>query len=345
MGRRRRQIPSPPAPYDPASLRAVADWLYRDRPQLANPIGQARVDRAHAVQRQLAVRLRGAAGRKARERNANLIAFLVTGVGGNVKGRLTEQVTAVNEASAALWFAATAVFVRNERASSLAFALSTCVRMEAAKMAWEQPRARQNAPDFLESFRGMVMDSIALVETPHGRGSAFCIGSVDGHSVWLTAEHVIREMGRAEEVRLHTAGGARRRSAVAGVIEKWPGEDVAVLTAPIDAPALRLGAEPFLGTDVYALGYGGHREFPPSIIRGHVTELEERAGLGYLRSDAAVYPGNSGGPLMDIWGSVVGMIQQSAQGFVVALSVDSIPQEARRAQPPAPPDRLAAYDA
>ena len=337
MGRRRRQIPSPPAPYDPASLRAVADWLYRNRPQLADPGGQARVDRAHAVGRQLAVRLRNAAGREARKRNANLIASLVTGVGGNVKGRLTEQVTAVNEVSAHLWFAATNVFTGNERASSLAFALSVCVRMEAAKMAWEQPRARQNAPDFLESFRSMVMDSIALVETPHGRGSAFCIGSVDGHSVWLTAEHVIRETGRAEEVRLHTAGGVRRRSAVAGMTEKWSGEhDVAVLTAPIEAPALRLGAEPFLGTDVYALGHGGHREFPPSIIRGHVTELEERAGLGYIRSDAAAYPGNSGGPLMDIWGSVVGMIQQSAQGFVVALSVDSIPQEARRAQPPSP---------
>ena len=329
MGRTRRRSPSPPVLYGTASLKTVAGWLDRGSPALAKSDSQSAVDRTHAVGREMATRLREIAGKDQRQRDANLIASTVTGVGSDVPADPAGRIAAVNALSGQLWYAATSVFTNDEQASDLAFALSVCVRMEAVRMVWEHAQARLEAPDFLETYRGMVMDSIALVETGHGRGSAFCIGSPpDEYSVWLTAEHVVRERG---EAWLHTAGGSRWP---VEMIETRSGEhDVAILKTALDAPPLRLGAEPFPGTDVYALGYGGYRWGPPTIIRGRVNETYDRAGLRYVRSDAAVYPGNSGGPLLDIEGSVVGMIQQSDRRFVVALSVDSIPVEARRAQP------------
>ena len=332
MGRRRRQSPSPPVPYGPVSLRAVADWLDRGSPPslAGSQIAVSRVDRAHSVGNQLAIRLRNAAKRGGGRHDANLIAFLVTGIVGSALGSPAEQVEAVNDISGHLWYAATNVFTKDEQASHLAFTLSACVRMEAARMMSDES---QEATYFLEMYRFKVQHSIALVESPRRLGSAFCIRKLDGYSVWLTAEHVIQGM---EKVRLYTFGD--QRGASAEIIKKWSGEhDVAVLGVALDAPPLPLGAEPFTGTDVYALGYGGQMAGGnASIIRGRAIRSYTYVGseLSYIDTDAAVHPGDSGGPLLDIWGAVVGMIRGSDRGFAVALSVDSIPQEARRAQRP-----------
>ena len=64
-----------------------------------------------------------------------------------------------------------------------------------------------------------------------------------------------------------------------------------------------------LGDSVVALGYqiGGVLGQSPTITRGIISSRRVLDGVDYLQTDAAVYPGNVGGPLIDRSGKVVGV--------------------------------------
>jgi len=157
-----------------------------------------------------------------------------------------------------------------------------------------------------------AMDRVFTVRTADAEdrflGSAFLWG--DG-SVAVTNAHVV---GEAEEVRLVDRNGVEE---VALVIARDPVRDVAVVSVQPGRPGLELAADmPGLGAEVFALGAPLGIEF--TLTEGRISATARQVDIAVpllmLQHDAAVNPGSSGGPLVDVEGRLLGMNSQIADG-------------------------------
>jgi serine protease Do len=139
-----------------------------------------------------------------------------------------------------------------------------------------------------------------------GMGSGFIIGA-DG--LILTNAHVVRD---AKDVTVKLSD---RREYSAKVLGIDTATDIAVLK--VDAkglPVVRLGDPRSLevGDPVLAIGapYGLEQTATSGIVSAKGRSLPGDAVVPFIQTDAAVNPGNSGGPLFDGSGSVVGINSQ-----------------------------------
>ena len=207
-----------------------------------------------------------------------------------------------------------------------------------ALVLWRSPRTdgQQLAPGDLEAAVSEVLDSqtpspaisaqvyqvilpsLVIVQTDKANeeGQGFGIGSgvvVNSDAEVLTAFHIIEG---STEVKLSFADGT---STYATVANAEPERDIAVLT-PAELPDLvvpaTIGSSSAMsvGDEVFAVGNplglvgslsagvvsGLNREFRPSD--------KEEPLRGLIQFDAAVNPGNSGGPLVNRRGQVVGIV-------------------------------------
>jgi len=148
----------------------------------------------------------------------------------------------------------------------------------------------------VEALRG----SVATVYSMAGTGSGFFIGT-DGYLI--TNQHVVGD-SRYVKVKLLTG-----RELVGEVLISKQIRDVALIkTEPLEGTALSVrDSEPGIGAEVYALGSPFGETFQGTITKGVLSGYREIEGIRYLQSDVTVLPGNSGGPLLDEAGAVVGM--------------------------------------
>ena len=155
-------------------------------------------------------------------------------------------------------------------------------------------------------------------------GSGFIISS-DG--LVLTNAHVVRE---AKEVTVKLSD---RREFTAKVLGIDTTTDIAVLLIDAkDLPVVRLGDPKSLevGDPVLAIGapYGLEQTATQGIVSAKGRSLPGDAVVPFIQTDAAVNPGNSGGPLFDGSGSVVGINSQiysrsgGFQGLSFAIPID-----------------------
>jgi serine protease Do len=137
-----------------------------------------------------------------------------------------------------------------------------------------------------------------------GQGSGVVM---DGEGHIVTNRHVIEDARRIEVV---LSDGRRRPAVVVGVDEPT---DIAVLK--VDAPgviAAEWGDSESLEVGALVWAVGSPFGLERSITFG-ILSAKNRAGLAgtpfqdLMQSDAAVNPGNSGGPLVDAQGRVVGI--------------------------------------
>jgi serine protease Do len=139
-----------------------------------------------------------------------------------------------------------------------------------------------------------------------GMGSGFIIGA-DG--LILTNAHVVRD---AKDVTVKLSD---RREFSARVLGVDTATDIAVLKIDAkDLPVVRLGDPKGLevGDPVLAIGapYGLEQTATSGIVSAKGRSLPGDAVVPFIQTDAAVNPGNSGGPLFDGSGSVVGINSQ-----------------------------------
>ncbi|MES2932673.1 MAG: trypsin-like peptidase domain-containing protein, partial [Pseudomonadota bacterium] len=172
-------------------------------------------------------------------------------------------------------------------------------------------------------FRGHVPRSNGPAPV-QGQGSGFIIGS-DG--LVLTNAHVVKD---ADEVMVKLSD---RREYKAKVLGSDPATDVAVLKINAsNLPVVNLGNPAQLAVGDYVLAIGSPFGFEQSATAG-IVSAKGRAlpGDGYvpfLQTDVAVNPGNSGGPLFDASGAVVGINSQiysqtgGYQGVSFAIPID-----------------------
>lgn len=142
--------------------------------------------------------------------------------------------------------------------------------------------------------------AVVTVESGTGSGSGFFI-SREGYV--LTNEHVV---SGATFVRVRLVDG---RNLVGEVIRVDKQLDVALLrTDPVVMDVLSLRAdEARVGEEVYALGSPTGKVLSGTVTRGILSARRVIEGTPYLQSDVAVNPGNSGGPLIDSAGRVLGI--------------------------------------
>ena len=145
----------------------------------------------------------------------------------------------------------------------------------------------------------------------------------------LTNSHVVHG---ARELRVQTAQGA---AFSAQRIGEDPHTDLALLKIDPRGPlaSVPLGSASALRVGQLVVAIGNPMGFESTVTAGVVSALGRglRATTGRLiqdviQTDAALNPGNSGGPLLDTGGRVVGVntaIIAGAQGICFATSIDS----------------------
>ena len=127
---------------------------------------------------------------------------------------------------------------------------------------------------------------------------------VDSTGYILTNAHVVEG---TTDLTVVLDGGIRTSGKV---VKRDTKRDIALLK--IDRgrqPILRFATSVRIGEDVVALGYpfGTDGLENMTISTGVVSAFQLFDGINYVQTDAAVNPGNSGGPLLDMNGRVVGM--------------------------------------
>ncbi|HEX7480458.1 MAG TPA: serine protease [Polyangiales bacterium] len=169
----------------------------------------------------------------------------------------------------------------------------------------------------MQSAANDALDATAIVEAHGSFGSGFFVSN-DG--LLLTAAHVADEPTLTVKLR---DGSALRAHVVR--IEK--NVDAALLRVDDPLPAgraphcLPLGLEPKVtGAELYAMGAPVAKDLGFSLTRGILSGVREIDGVRFLQTDASLNHGNSGGPLVDAHGRVLGIVSWKA----VATSVEGL---------------------
>ena len=200
----------------------------------------------------------------------------------------------------------------------------------------ELPMAGRNGQDdpfgndpFFEFFRrfqqGQDGQGVPREVPSRAQGSGFIINP---NGIILTNAHVVRN---AKEVIVKLTDHREFRAKVLGADPKT---DVAVLK--IDArnlPVVALGSSADLRVGEWVLAIGSPFGFENSVTAGVVSakgrSLPGDSAVPFIQTDVAVNPGNSGGPLFNTRGQVIGINSQiysqtgGFEGLSFAIPIDT----------------------
>ena len=175
-----------------------------------------------------------------------------------------------------------------------------------------------------------ILPSIVEIEanrrSSNGKGASLGAGVIVNRSgAILTALHVV---DGAEGVRVSFVDGTRSTASVASTD---PANDIAVLQPDrgpeVVVPAV-LGGGGQVGDEAYAVGHplGYVGSLSAGVISGLDRSVEAANGRklqGLIQFDTAVNPGNSGGPLLNRAGQVIGIVtalaNPSRDGYFIGV--------------------------
>jgi serine protease Do len=179
-------------------------------------------------------------------------------------------------------------------------------------------RGADNVPEELREFFRRFGQGPADPRPSQGLGSGFII---DNQGTILTNAHVVKD---ADTI---TVTLADRRQITAEVIGSDDRTDVAVLKIDADnLQAVRLGDSDQMEVGHWVLAIGSPFGLDYTATQGIVSatgrSLPNEAYVPFIQTDAAVNPGNSGGPLFNAQGEVIGVNSQilSRTGGYIGLS-------------------------
>jgi serine protease Do len=146
-----------------------------------------------------------------------------------------------------------------------------------------------------------------MIQAGQSHGSGFFI-SADGHII--TNAHVV---GFAKRVRVVLSG--KKKALTAEVLRRDMVRDIALLRLEslpekFVPPLLPIRTEKVkIGETVYAIGAPMKRRLQDTITSGIVSahRTDRKTRLPLIQADADIHGGNSGGPLLDEFGNIIGL--------------------------------------
>jgi len=177
---------------------------------------------------------------------------------------------------------------------------------------------------YTQVYRGTI-DSVVLIQVTTVRGRGQGSGFVFRDNNIVTNAHVV---SNAQSVRVRFARGQWRSATVVGTD---PSSDLAVLEVqdpPQYAEPLPLVEnQPAIGTKVAAIGspYSLEGSITSGIISAVNRSIPAPNGRRIpdgIQTDAPVNPGNSGGPLLNLQGEIVGVVS-SGGGENLAFAISA----------------------
>lgn len=186
--------------------------------------------------------------------------------------------------------------------------------------------------DIFSFFFGIRPDRSSPERKIKGQGSGFCVDASNG--VILTNAHVVQG---ADRITAHFAG--KHASLECELLETDEVIDLAALKVKektkLPLPVMPLGYSEVVKTGDWTIVLGNPLGLQNTCTLGIVSSLDRSTGeTGFdwmrhplIQTDAAVNQGNSGGPMLNEVGEVIGMISMRAlfgEGIGFAIPVDSI---------------------
>lgn len=162
-------------------------------------------------------------------------------------------------------------------------------------------------------------ESVFIICSGNALGSGFALGS----NCIVTNAHVIQN---PRSVRVWSYDGTERDAQVVGMDED---QDIAVLVVSnAQFPVLSV-ADPGdmrTGDDVYAIG--APKSMAYTLTKGVISAKERQIGrYSYIQTDAPINEGNSGGPLLNAAGQVIGMNtlkMNDSEGIGLAIPITRV---------------------
>ena len=205
--------------------------------------------------------------------------------------------------------------------------LTACGAKNEADLAESVPDTVTEAPTEPEKVKlsatelaEMASPATVTVYTDNGTGTGFFI---DDQGTFVTCFHVV---DGANEIRAGMSDGGSYN--VGTIIDFSELYDIAVLKANItNTPYLKLSEDDVKqGEDVYALGASSGLE--GTFSNGVISAVSRKIGaIDCVQTNAAISSGNSGGPLLNAYGEVVGINAYryiSGQNLNLAIVVDML---------------------
>jgi serine protease Do len=197
----------------------------------------------------------------------------------------------------------------------------------------EDDTSRQQRQEFFHWFFGPDADpdnrDPGRPQPRYGEGSGFII-SADGYV--LTNNHVVED---ADQIRIGLQSGVEVEARVVGTD---PSIDLALLKideGDEEFPVLPMGDSDALRVGEWVVAIGNPLDYEHTVTVGVISAKERRVQIGgtdsgvasFIQTDAAINFGNSGGPLIDTRGNVIGIntaIRRAnyAEGIGFALPIN-----------------------
>ena len=193
-----------------------------------------------------------------------------------------------------------------KRAQPGVVSVKSRIKKSAARWQSEEESEQFGPEEFWERFFGMPMPD----QRPHQQRPRFAYGSgfiVSADGYILTNNHVVE---KSDAVTITMADG---KEYTAKVIGTDPSTDIAVVRIDAtDLPALTLADSSTVEVGEWVLAVGNPFGLQESVTAG-IISAKGRSDLDIVRveqffqTDAAINMGNSGGPLVNLRGDVIGM--------------------------------------
>ena len=231
----------------------------------------------------------------------------------------------------------------------LAFLAASAAVTEAQRL-WTEQAAEQPAlptlrqlNDALLDLTGQVLPAIISLQVRGERGAAPDLprnhppvpnpsmpitGSgfiIKANGLAITNQHVVQDK---EDIYVRLSNGTQTRAKVLG---RDTVGDIALLQIESETPlpVVPLGDSDALRVGEFVVAIGSPFGFENSVTFGMISGkrrnfLSSSAVGGYLQTDASINTGNSGGPLLNMRGEVVGVntatIRRGAMGFAIPIN-------------------------
>ena len=147
-----------------------------------------------------------------------------------------------------------------------------------------------------------LKSKIVTIRVGTGHGSGFFIGS---KGLILTNAHVI---GSAKKVQIISNSGIEFQAETFFINET---RDIALLKSNVNfSDPIDISLEkPKVTTDVYAVGTPISESLKTTVTKGIISAIrtDKTSELEFIQADVSISPGNSGGPLFNAKGEVIGI--------------------------------------